>query len=562
MNTLGLRAPIGLTVIGLLGLWSAADGKVVYVAKTGDNTNDGLSWAQPKLTVQAGLNAAVAGDEVWVAAGTYVEQITLTTGVALYGGFAGGEADHVQRDWKVNETILDGNAEDSVVTYAPQGNAPTRIDGFTIRNGKASYGGGGIVCLGSSLTIANNTITGNIAAGSYGEGGGILCSYASPTITNNTIAQNTAHYGAGISCFNRASPTISNNTIAGNTGSGSYSEGGGISCEVSFPTITHNMITNNQASRGGGVSFRNCSGPGTLVLSQNTIASNTVTRNDGQGGGVYCSYSSPMIANNTITGNTASDSYGKGGGIYCYYSNPTITCNMIVDNRLAKSSYSRGGGIYCESGFTTIINNVITGNSASMDATGRGGGIYCGRGSSAIINNTITGNRAPRGGGIHYDNETASIIANTIVAFNSSGIDQYSASAAPILRNDCVYGNTAYDVSGVGFVPGLDGNISVDPKLAGIAYGNLHIQPDSPCKDAGDDAQVQPGWTDVDGQARVQGSHADIRGRRIGRHDLAGGAVCHRAGEPRRRRCQRRAVLGYGQTDCSGRDRPGPRVGW
>ena len=51
MNTLGLRARIGLTVIGLLGLWSAAEGKVVYVAKTGDDANDGLSWATAKVTV-------------------------------------------------------------------------------------------------------------------------------------------------------------------------------------------------------------------------------------------------------------------------------------------------------------------------------------------------------------------------------------------------------------------------------------------------------------------------------------------------------------------------------
>ena len=40
------------------------------------------------------------------------------------------------------------------------------------------------------------------------------------------------------------------------------------------------------------------------------------------GGGIYCENSSPTINNCTITGNTASD---DGGGIYCNNSSPTLT---------------------------------------------------------------------------------------------------------------------------------------------------------------------------------------------------------------------------------------------
>ena len=100
MKTPRLTARVGLLVASFLGLGPAADAKVVFVAKTGSDANNGLSWATAKATVQAGLSAAVAGDEVWVAAGTYVERITLTAEAALYGGFTGGEADRVQRDWK------------------------------------------------------------------------------------------------------------------------------------------------------------------------------------------------------------------------------------------------------------------------------------------------------------------------------------------------------------------------------------------------------------------------------------------------------------------------------
>ena len=62
-----------------------------------------------------------------------------------------------------------------------------------------------------------------------------------------------------------------------------------------------------------------------------------------------------------------------------------------------------------------------------------------------------------------------------------------------LLRHNCVYGNAAYNYSGLADPTGTDGNISVDPGLASAALGNIHIQPGSPCVDAGDDTAVQAG---------------------------------------------------------------------
>ena len=87
-----MRLGIGLVslvvVVGLVGVGRVQAG-TIYVSRVGNDANDGFSWATAKLTVQAGLNAAVSGDQLWVAAGIYVERITLKAGVALYGGFAG-----------------------------------------------------------------------------------------------------------------------------------------------------------------------------------------------------------------------------------------------------------------------------------------------------------------------------------------------------------------------------------------------------------------------------------------------------------------------------------------
>lgn len=246
-----------MTLIGQLA--THAEAGTVYVSKTGNNTNNGQTWATAKLTVAAGLSTALAGDEVWVAAGIFVENITLKTGVALYGGFSGSETLLNQRNWVTSMTILDGNFLTGNVVTSPSGaTATTRIDGFTIRNGRPTNVGAGIACSSSSPTISNNVIIGNAAT--TGTGGGILCSgSAAPIISNNLIIGNSAATnGGGVACFSPSSPTISNNTIVGNSGS----RGGGIYSSSASPTISNNIIALNSSgvftSGGTPVLQNNC----------------------------------------------------------------------------------------------------------------------------------------------------------------------------------------------------------------------------------------------------------------------------------------------------------------
>ncbi len=44
------------------------------------------------------VNSHEVAQEIWVAAATYVQPITLKSGVALYGGFAGTETAREQRN--------------------------------------------------------------------------------------------------------------------------------------------------------------------------------------------------------------------------------------------------------------------------------------------------------------------------------------------------------------------------------------------------------------------------------------------------------------------------------
>ncbi len=190
---------------------------VIRVSPSGNDANTGSDWALAKRTIQAAIDAATtSGGEVWIAAGTYNERITLKSRAFLYGGFAGTESAREERDWALRTTILDGNALGTVVRALAPGYGSSGIDGLTIRNGKGNDGiGGGIYCSKSSPVISNNIITGNSGVGN--AGGGISCFGSSPRITNNTITvNNSGSSGGGIACYN-SSAMIFNNTISANT---------------------------------------------------------------------------------------------------------------------------------------------------------------------------------------------------------------------------------------------------------------------------------------------------------------------------------------------------------
>ena len=250
---------------------------------------------------------------------------------------------------------------------------------------------------------------------------------------------------------------------------------------------------------------------GTVVLAPqgghllNTVDGFTIRHGNATfGGGIYAVDSSPLIEHNRISENSAR----SGGGIYLRWSSPVITGNTIASNLAYNEWGEGGGGIASDRSFPLIANNVITGNVARW----RGGGIWVVgiESSPQVFNNTITANSGQLGGGgiyvspHHHPHHPRPAIVNNIVAFNSSGIRNQGS---PTLRHNNVYGNTAYDYSGLS--AGV-GDISVDPEFVDAGAGNFHLQRGSPCVDAGDDNVVKPDWVDIDGGPRIEGDHVDI----------------------------------------------------
>lgn len=466
-----------LAVFSLLMLCSAAYPAVIYVAPGGNDANDGSSWANAKVTIAGGIEASEAGDEIWVAMDTYEERVFIKSGIEIYGGFAGTESQREDRNWDTNLTIIDSSTlassdNGSTVTFARGAAANTRLDGFVVKGG-----------------------TGTVV-GPYSYGGGIYCSdYSSPTIANNLIKENTATNGGGIYCYDWSSPVIIGNKIRYNE---AEDWGGGIFTRYNpLAIISDNIVEWNQGWWGAGIACFNAA----VNMTNNRVWHNTPSRYVGSsGGGIYLEYlSSSTVTGNIVVANTASN----GGGIHL-----SNFQGNLVGNRMTANSGMNGGGLYVSNTSGVIANNVINGN----EAENFGGGIYCRDYSHAkIINNTIVSNVAEsNGGGISFK-DSSPVVANNIVSFNSSGLHLSNSTAfkgaPPGLRNNCVYKNNDADYVAVNRG---QGDIQFDPKFGSFKYGNLHIQPDSPCVNAGFDSVAELPEYDVDGNARKLGGRVDI----------------------------------------------------
>ncbi len=188
----------------------------------------------------------------------------------------------------------------------------------------AEDNGGGLNCVNAKPYIYKNIIEDNIGGADGGdEGGGISCVYCPDlVIMENEISNNYAYSGGGIACF-ESDPIISANVIANNLADAGAAIG---LCCGSASSITDNIIINNDAYNIGGAIYSNL-GDASLI-SNNVISGNEVI-NWGDGGAICCNESGANIEENLIFDNNAS----RGGALsFSANSDCFVTNNTIVDN--------------------------------------------------------------------------------------------------------------------------------------------------------------------------------------------------------------------------------------
>lgn len=296
-----------LAVVILVALWAVAlpawAGVIRVRSDSPGPVFDGTSWNTAFHKVQDGVNAAAAGDEVWVAAGTYVERIALKAEVSLYGGFTGiNETLRSQRNRRANVTVLDANRMGNVITVAVGATNSTIIDGFTITK-SAQCGGIAVSCDRCSPTISNNIMIDN--------GTAVYASSGSPVILCNEI-RSSLQNAIYCSC---SQATIANNNIAAN--------GGGIQLSGTGGKIVNNTVVGNIFANGNSGTGINVSG------SQNVIANNIIAFNYI---GIYGSTTAAQVRNNCVFGNTSKD--------YSLMTDQTgINGNIKVDPKLASGVF-------------------------------------------------------------------------------------------------------------------------------------------------------------------------------------------------------------------------------
>ena len=179
-----MKRLLTLSVAGMMALCVSATDR--YVATTGDDANDGLSWANAKATIGAAISASAAGDNVLVAAGSYAEGISVKDGVNVLGGYNAATG---TRDIDAFVTVLEGQdlGKYLIVKYDSDCANPTLIEGLTLQNAEHENDGGGAYIRG------NMTLNRCVIRNCHGKNGGGAYirskTAASPAVVSNTVIE-------------------------------------------------------------------------------------------------------------------------------------------------------------------------------------------------------------------------------------------------------------------------------------------------------------------------------------------------------------------------------------
>lgn len=229
-----------------------------------------------------------------------------TTGYFSRGGgvSAGGQGtlitSSVIRDNFASQTFSAGGGVNSNAGVTVEDSI---IEGNHVRGDFGAKGGG---IAGDSVVLTRSRVTGNRVESRFGNGGGISARYISvtdSTLDGNVILGEHSRGGAAYAL----SLAIEDSTVSNNSADGVESTAGGLFVRGAA-SLVDSTISGNQAigsgSRGGGL-FHTGEHPiyDTLLIEQSTITNNSASR----GGGVWEDWKSLQIMGSILAANVAEE---------------------------------------------------------------------------------------------------------------------------------------------------------------------------------------------------------------------------------------------------------------
>jgi hypothetical protein len=263
--------------------------------------------------------------------------------------------------------------------------------------------------------------------------------------------------GATLSGF-----TLTNGATLDGLGSSANQTGGAVWCESTNAVLSNCVLGGNWAfERAGGAwqgTLNNC------LLAGNVAFDNGGALSSSQGGGAFASVLNRCL----LTQNSATV---EGGGAHS---------STLIDCTLTANSSVDGGG----ANSSALYNCLLTANGAVWGGGGVAGGTLTGC--------TLSGNAADEGGAAYYAS-----LENCIVYYNTGAPNEGADSYLCTLAYCC-----CPDASG----PGV---FADEPLFVDRTAGDFHLQPNSPCINAGANSAAH-GPTDLAGRPRIVGGTVDI----------------------------------------------------
>lgn len=313
-----------------------------------------------KATITAAVTAAAANDTILVSPGTYAETVIIGKPLSLIGT-------------DVSKTIINAANLSTGIYVDGISNANLAnvfISGFTIQNAKYE---GILVANASNVTIANNVLTGNDTALTFGAAG--------PTCPGIPAFETGEDFDCGeaIHLTGVDHATISGNTVIGNAGGILLSDDTGPTHDN---VISGNTVTDNPSDCGITLASHPpaafTKATAALGVYRNTIVGNQSSRNglkgEGAGVGLFASFPSAATYSNVVMNNVLTGNDLPGVALHGHTPNQNLNNNVIIGNTISGNGPDTDDaatpaptGIVI-SGIDPVKGTIISGNTFSQQA--------------------------------------------------------------------------------------------------------------------------------------------------------------------------------------------------